>query len=88
MPLGQVRTLLDLIPCFRANFNKQLTKETSLELGLKFWLNKYFEKELFYALNNLYIFQIATNFTFQVPYTHNIGLIILLAKTFLTLFLV
>ena len=50
MPLRQVRTLLDFIPCFGANANKQLTKETSLELGLEFWLNKYFEKELFYTL--------------------------------------
>lgn len=50
VPLRQVRTLLDLIPRFGPDANKQLTKETSLELCLEFWLNKYFEKELFYAL--------------------------------------
>lgn len=50
VPLGQVRTLLDLVPRFGADANKQLTKETSLEFSLEFWLNKYFEKELFYAL--------------------------------------
>ena len=41
VPLGQVRTLLDLVPRFGANANKQLTKETSLEFSLEFWLNKY-----------------------------------------------
>lgn len=50
VPLGQLRALLDLIPRFGAAANKQLTKETSLELSLEFWLNKYFKKELFYAL--------------------------------------
>ena len=50
VPLGQVRTLLDLVPRFGADANKQLTKETSLELSREFWLNKYFEKELFYSL--------------------------------------
>jgi hypothetical protein len=50
VPLGQVRTLLDLVPRFGADANKQLTKETSLEFSLEFWLNKYFDKELFYAL--------------------------------------
>ena len=50
VPLGHVRTLLDLVPRFGADAHKQLTKETSLEFCLEFWLNKYFEKELFYAL--------------------------------------
>ena len=50
LPLGQLRTLLDIVPRFGADANKQLTKETSLEFSLEFWLNKYFEKELFYAL--------------------------------------
>lgn len=50
VPLGQVRTLLDLVPRFGADANKQLTKETSLEFSREFWLNKYLDKELFYAL--------------------------------------
>ena len=50
VPLRQVRTLLDLVPRFGADANKHSTKETSLEFSLEFWLNKYFEKELFYAL--------------------------------------
>jgi hypothetical protein len=45
VPLGQFQN-----PRFGADANKQLTKETSLELSLEFWLNKYFEKDLFYAL--------------------------------------
>lgn len=50
VPLEQVRTLLDLVPNFGADASKQLTKETSLEFSWEFWLNKYFDKELFYAL--------------------------------------
>ena len=50
MPLGQLRALRDLVPHFGAAANKRLTKETSLELSLEFSLNKYFTKELFYAL--------------------------------------
>jgi hypothetical protein len=50
VPLEQVRTLLDLVPRFGADAPKQLTKETSLEFCVEFWLNRYFEKELFYAL--------------------------------------
>ena len=50
VPLGQVRTLLNLVPRFGAEANKQLTKETSLEFSREFWLNKYFKKDLFYSL--------------------------------------
>ena len=50
VPLQQIRTLLDLVPQFGEDANKQLAKETSLELSLEFWLSKYFEKEVFYAL--------------------------------------
>ena len=50
VPLRQIRTLLDLVPWFGEDANKQLTKETSLELSLEFWLNKCFEKGLFYVL--------------------------------------
>ena len=50
VPLEKLRTLLDVVPRFGEDANKQLTKETSLEFSLEFWLNRYFEKELFYAL--------------------------------------
>jgi hypothetical protein len=45
--LQQVRALLDLVPHFGADANKQLTKETNLELSLEFWLKKYSKKKLF-----------------------------------------
>ena len=51
VPLRQVRALIDLVPHFGADANKQLTKETSLKFSREFWLNKYFDKDLFYALN-------------------------------------
>ena len=50
VPLSQLRTLIDLVPRFGAEADKRLTKETALECGSEFWLNKYFNKELFYAL--------------------------------------
>jgi hypothetical protein len=50
VPLAQLRTLVDLVPRFGKQANRQLAKETVLEYSSEFWLNKYFEKELFYAL--------------------------------------
>ena len=50
MPLGRLRALLDLVPRFGTEADKRLTKETSLKFSMEFWLNRYFEKELFYAL--------------------------------------
>ena len=48
--LKQVRTLIGLIPVFGEAADRRLTKETSLEYCRQFWLDKYFDKELFYAL--------------------------------------
>jgi hypothetical protein len=50
IPLGQIRTLVDLIPRFGKEAEKRLTKATLLTYSKEFRLNKYFEKELFYAL--------------------------------------
>ncbi|KAH9172245.1 hypothetical protein EDB89DRAFT_2114235 [Lactarius sanguifluus] len=50
VPLAQLRALVNLIPWFGEEANKQLTKETALEYSSEFWLNKYFDTELFYAL--------------------------------------
>ena len=49
--LGNVIALVDLIPCFGEAAEKHLSKETVLEHVSEFCLNKYFEKELFYALH-------------------------------------
>lgn len=49
--LSQVRTPVDLIPRFGNKADPRLTKETILEYGMDFLLNKYFDKELFYSLS-------------------------------------
>lgn len=53
VPLSQLRALIDLVPRFGAEADKRLTKETALEYSSEFWLNKYFDKELFYALKHI-----------------------------------
>ncbi|KAH9010154.1 hypothetical protein EDB85DRAFT_1880639 [Lactarius pseudohatsudake] len=50
VPLAQLRALVNLVPRFGEEADKRLTKETALEYSSEFWLNKYFDKELFYAL--------------------------------------
>lgn len=52
VPLGQLRARADLVPRFGTEANRQLTKETVLEYSSNFWLNKYFTKELFFALSD------------------------------------
>lgn len=51
MPLRQIRQLVDLIPRFKEQAHNQLTYSTSSHYYSEFWLNKYFEKELFLALS-------------------------------------
>jgi hypothetical protein len=50
-PLKQVRALLNLVPHFGTIADNCLMKEMSLEHSSDFWLNKYFDKELFNVLN-------------------------------------
>jgi hypothetical protein len=50
VPLDRLRALIDLVPRFGKEADKQLTRGTALERSSEFWLNKYFDKELFYAL--------------------------------------
>jgi hypothetical protein len=47
--LDQVRAPLDVIPNFGAKANSRLTMETSMEYSQEFWLNKYFDKEIFFS---------------------------------------
>ena len=49
--LEHIRALVDLVPRFGEAAEKRLSKETVLEHVSEFRLNKYFEKELFYALH-------------------------------------
>ena len=51
LPLDQICSLANLTPCFRKTARCVLTKDNSLEFSSEFWLNKYFTKELFLALN-------------------------------------
>ena len=48
--LNHIRALVDLVPRFGEAAEKFLSKETVLEHVSEFRLNKYFQKELFYAL--------------------------------------
>ena len=51
LPLDQIRSLVNLTPRFGQKASRILTKFNSLEFSSEFWLNKYFTKELFLALN-------------------------------------
>jgi hypothetical protein len=50
VPLHQLRTVVDLVPCFGEMADPRLTKENVLEYSKDFWVNKYFTKEIFFAL--------------------------------------
>ena len=50
--LDQLRSLVDLAPRFGEKANPQLTNANSLSFATEFWLNKYFNKETFYALSH------------------------------------
>ena len=49
IPLAQLQALVELTPIFSEAADHRLSKKTSLEYSMHFWLDKYFEKELFYA---------------------------------------
>ena len=51
VPLHQLRGLVSLIPRFGAKADRRLSKMNSLACSNEFWLNKYFNKELFYTLS-------------------------------------
>jgi len=53
IPVQQVRALVDLVPRFGKKADQRMTSNTSLIYSEEFWLNKYFDKELFYALSSL-----------------------------------
>ncbi|KAF8189057.1 hypothetical protein BJ912DRAFT_850916 [Pholiota molesta] len=51
IPLSQIRTLVDRIPCFGAEADRRLTSQNSTTYSSEYFLNKYFDKEMFWALN-------------------------------------
>lgn len=50
IPLGQLRSPVELTPSFGKKADSRLTKESSLEYSSEFWLDRYFDKEAFFAL--------------------------------------
>jgi hypothetical protein len=52
IPLTNLRAAADLIPHWNEKADKHLTKETSVEYSRHFYLNKFFDKDMFYALDN------------------------------------
>jgi hypothetical protein len=51
IPLDQLRSLVDIAPRFGERADPRFTNASSLTYATEFWLNKYFDKELFYALS-------------------------------------
>lgn len=52
VPVRQIQDLVELIPRFGKTADRRFTCFNSLEFSSEFWLNKYFNKELFLALSN------------------------------------
>ncbi|KAG6908908.1 hypothetical protein DXG01_002789 [Tephrocybe rancida] len=50
IPLDQLHTMIDLTPRLGKVADTRLSKTNSMEHSEEFWVNKYFTKELFYAL--------------------------------------
>lgn len=53
VPLHEIRALANLVPRFGDKADQRLTTANSLTYSTEFWLNKYFDKEIFYALDNM-----------------------------------
>ncbi|KAH7918498.1 hypothetical protein BV22DRAFT_1134543 [Leucogyrophana mollusca] len=51
IPLSQLRAAVNVIPRFGKTANKRLTHSDSQALLKEFWLNKYWEKDLYHALS-------------------------------------
>ena len=52
IPLSQLWASVNLVPQFGKTANKCLTSVNCIALLEEFWLNKYWNKDLFYALNH------------------------------------
>lgn len=51
VPVSQIRSLVSLVPRFGEKADPRLTKTNCLAFSTEFWLNKYFTKELYFALS-------------------------------------
>jgi hypothetical protein len=53
IPLENLSAPADLIPRFHGKADVRLTKQSSLEFSTEFLLNKFFEKDLYFAMEKL-----------------------------------
>ena len=53
VPLLQIQTAALLIPKYGPKADPKLTSRNSLEFSTEFFLNRFFDKELYYFLNDL-----------------------------------
>jgi len=51
VPLSRLRSLVNLVPNFGEEADRRLARSNVLTYSREFWLNSFFEKEIYYALN-------------------------------------
>ena len=50
VPLSQIRTAAPLIPRYGSRADSKLTSRNSMEFSAEFFLNKFFDKDLYYMM--------------------------------------
>ena len=50
VPISQIRTAAPLIPRYGSRADPKLTSRNSMEFSTEFFLNKYFDKNLYYMM--------------------------------------
>jgi hypothetical protein len=50
IPFSQIRTAAPLIPRYGLQANPKLTSRNSMEFSTEFYLNKFFDKDLYYTM--------------------------------------
>lgn len=51
--LDQVRALVELTPHFGEKADRRFDRTNSSSCAIEYWLDNYFDKELFFALRNI-----------------------------------
>lgn len=51
LPLSYIRSPVHLVPRFGKTANARLTRSTSYEFSTEFWLNRYWNKQIYYCLS-------------------------------------
>jgi hypothetical protein len=52
LPLDQIRSFAHIVPCFDPVVDPHLTADNSAHFAQVFFLNKYIDKEFYYAISN------------------------------------